>query len=471
MGIDGKGESLPRADNANARFLPLVVEARIVMSMEAYFDAITAVVRQALAADERFTATFDAEATDFVRMNRGKVRQPGSVAQRYLSVRLVRDARHAEHMLSLSGNLGADGTAVKDAVASLRAALPELADDPLLLLPSEVHSSRSVRDAPLPPAEEIVDEVLRAADGLDLVGILAAGPVWRGFANSEGQRNWHVTTAFNLQWSLYHRTDKAVKSGYAGFAWDPAAFAHKMGEALERLALIGRPSRNLEPGKYRAYLAPSAMEEIAALLCWGGFSGRALATKQSSLDRMQEGSALDARVSLVEDTAGGVAPAFQSEGFARPAQVPLIEGGRLVGSLVSPRTAREFGLAENGANGAEMPESLAMAGGTLPMDDALAALDTGLAVGNLHYLNYSDRPACRITGMTRFATFWVEHGKVVAPVDVLRFDDTLYRMLGENLEALTRETEFILDAGTYQSRQLASVRLPGALVKEMAFTL
>ena len=73
--------------------------------------------------------------------------------------------------------------------------------------------------------------------------------------------------------------------------------------------------------------------------------------------------------------------------------------------------------------------------------------------------------------MTRFATFWVEDGKVVAPVDVLRFDDTVFRMLGTSLEALTAETEFILDAGTYQSRQLSSVRLPGALVSEMAFTL
>jgi predicted Zn-dependent protease len=118
-----------------------------------------------------------------------------------------------------------------------------------------------------------------------------------------------------------------------------------------------------------------------------------------------------------------------------------------------------------------MPESLAMAGGTLPADDALAALDTGIAIGNLHYLNYSDRPAGRMTGMTRFATFWVEHGRIVAPIDVLRFDDTVYRLLGPNLEALTLETEFILDAGTYQSRQLASVRVPGALVSEMAFTL
>ena len=73
--------------------------------------------------------------------------------------------------------------------------------------------------------------------------------------------------------------------------------------------------------------------------------------------------------------------------------------------------------------------------------------------------------------MTRFATFWVEGGRIVAPVDVLRFDDTLFRMLGTNLEALTTETELALEPGTYQSRQLASTRLPGALLSEMAFTL
>src|SRR5207248_1583472 len=199
-----------------------------------------------------------------------------------------------------------------------------------------------------------------------------------------------------------------------------AEFTRKMAEARERLSLIGRPSKTLEPGKYRAYLAPQAMEEIAGLLCWGAFSGRAFATKQSPLGRMQAGERLDSRVSVAEDTVAGVSPAFQSEGFTRPDRVALIESGALVGSLVSPRTAREFGLAANGANGYEMPEALSVSGGDLATRDALAALDTGLAVGNLWYLNYSDRPACRMTGMTRFATFWVEKGKVVAPVNVLR---------------------------------------------------
>ena len=118
--------------------------------------------------------------------------------------------------------------------------------------------------------------------------------------------------------------------------------------------------------------------------------------------------------------------------------------------------------------GMDMDERVAL---TLAMRDSLAALDTGLAIGNLWYLNYSDRPACRMTGMTRFATFWVENGRVVAPVDVLRFDDTLYRLLGDNLEALTRERELSLESSTYGSRKLESVLLPGALVSEMNFTL
>jgi predicted Zn-dependent protease len=246
-----------------------------------------------------------------------------------------------------------------------------------------------------------------------------------------------------------------------------------MASARDAFAHIVQPPKSLAPGAYRAFLTPAAMEEIVGLMCWGGFSGRSLATRQSPLSRMQgpDGTRLDPRVFIAEAVADGVAPGFQVEGFTRPAHTPLIDAGRLVGSLISPRTAREFELAANGSNGYEAPESLAMAGGELAAADAMAALGTGLWVGNLWYLNYSDRPACRMTGMTRFATFWVEDGRIVAPVDVLRFDDTIYRMLGENLEALTRETEMRMETGTYRERQLGSMRLPGALLKELTFTL
>jgi predicted Zn-dependent protease len=444
-------------------------------TMESYFHDLATALDGLLHAGETYTGSYAAEASDFVRMNRGKVRQPGSVVQRYLGIDLIRGTRHATHQLSLSGDLAVDRAAVAAAVAGLRAALPDLADDPHLLLATDANATRDVRGGPLPPAETVIDAVVSAAEGTDLVGLYAAGPVYRGFANSHGQRNWHEATTFNLQWSLYHRADKAVKAGLSGFAWDERAFAAKMREARAELAHMTRPPKTLQPGSYRVYLTPAAMEDIASMMCWGGFSARALETKQSSFTRMRGGNGDEVRlapsVTIVEATDDGVAPAFQGEGFVRPASVSLIEAGRLVGSLVSPRTAREFELEANGANGWETPESLAMAGGTLAAKDALAALDTGLYVGNLHYLNYSDRPASRITGMTRFATFWAAGGKIVAPVDVLRFDDTLFRMLGGSLEALTTETELLLESGTYGSRQVASMRLPGALLSGMTFTL
>jgi len=450
-------------------------QAAPAVTMESYFRDVATALDGLVQAGEAYTACFSAESSDFVRMSRGKVRQPGSVVQRYLAVDLIRGARHATQLLSLAGDLAADRSAIAAAVVAARAALADAADDPHLLVATDVRSSRETRGSPLPPAESLVDAVLDAARGTDLVGLYAGGTMYRGFANSHGQRNWHEASAFNFQWSLYHRADKAVKSALSGFAWDPAKFAARMEEARVELGHMTRPAKTLAPGKYRAFLTPAAMEEVGSMMCWGGFSARALATRQSSFSRMQgaDGSAqrMDPRVTIAEATADGVAPAFQGEGFVRPSRVALIEAGRLVGSLVSPRTAREFGLETNGANGSEDPEALEMAPGTLASKDALAALGTGLYVGNLHYLNYSDRPAARITGMTRFATFWVEDGRIEAPVDVLRFDDTLFRMLGTNLEALTAETELMLASDSYRERQLASMRLPGALLSEMAFTL
>jgi predicted Zn-dependent protease len=138
---------------------------------------------------------------------------------------------------------------------------------------------------------------------------------------------------------------------------------------------------------------------------------------------------------------------------------------------VSPRSSREYGVATNGANAGEVPESLDLAAGSLAGAGALEALGTGIYVGNLWYLNFSDRAACRLTGMTRFASFWVEGGRIRAPLNVMRFDDTVYRILGDNLEALTRERDLIPDADTYGARSTVSMRTPGALVRDFALTL
>ena len=68
-----------------------------------------------------------------------------------------------------------------------------------------------------------------------------------------------------------------------------------------------------------------------------------------------------------------------------------------------------------------------------------------------------------MTGMTRFASLWVENGKVQAPLSVMRFDESMYRALGENLVDLTNEQEIMLDPGTYFERSSSSSKVPGAL--------
>lgn len=420
---------------------------------------------------EVWLANFHGEESDFIRFNQAKVRQAGSVAQRHFNLHLIHGLRHANYSMTLSGEFDGDQTLLRRALDALREQLPYLPEDPHLLYATEPASSESIGADCVPPAGEVLGQVLELAQGTDFVGIYAGGGMYIGFANSFGQRNWHARHSFNLDWSLYHSGDKAVKSAYAGFEWEPAALRDKFAHARAQLSVLARPPRTIEPGEYRAYLAPAALQEVLGMLA-GGFGLKAQRTKQSPLLRMLDnGQTLHDSIDLVENTAAGVGPDFQSAGFRKPAQIPLIRAGRYAESLVSPRSAKEYGVPGNGANGGEYAESLDLAAGDVLQAEVLARLDTGLYIDNLWYLNYSDLAACRLTGMTRFATFWVENGEITAPLNVMRFDDTAYALLGDKLRGLTREREFLLDPSTYGARSTMSNRLPGALIEGMRFTL
>jgi predicted Zn-dependent protease len=245
-----------------------------------------------------------------------------------------------------------------------------------------------------------------------------------------------------------------------------------MASAREELSVLKRDPRTIDPGQYRVYLAPTAVAEVVSLLSWGGFGLKSHKTQRSPLIRAVKGEEkLASCFSLSENTADGMSPRFGKSGFIKPDRVELFADGSYSQALVSPRSAREYSVDTNGANDEEMPLSLDMAAGRYDIDQVLDELGTGIYVNNLHYLNYSDRPSCRVTGMTRFATFWVENGKIVAPLNVMRFDETLYRMFGEQLIGLTSERELLLDPNTYERRSTQSARVPGAIINEFTFTL
>jgi len=440
--------------------------------MQDQFHTIADYAISLLKAGEVINLTFEGEESDFIRLNHNQVRQSGSVISSDVGMDLIRGGRHAEGQLALSGVPDEDRERVAAMVTELRGRLEDLPDDPHLLYATDVHSTERVRPSELPDREAVLSAIVESGGDRDLVGIFAQGPLYRGFANNLGQKNWFATHSFNFDWSFYLRADKAVKTAYAGFTWEPSALRAKMDEAVRQLEILEREPKTISAGKYRVYLAPTAVKEIAELLAWMGFGLKGHKSKVSSLLKMtQEGATVSPAFTLSENTADGIAPNFDSKGFIKPDKVVIIQEGAFKDALVSPRSAKEYGVPTNAADDGEFPQSIDILPGDLSTGSVLEQLGTGAYVNNLHYLNYSDRPACRLTGMTRFATFWVEDGKIVAPLNVMRFDESFYRMFGANLIALTREREMILDSETYGGRKAGSLRLPGALIKDFSFTL
>ena len=97
--------------------------------------------------------------------------------------------------------------------------------------------------------------------------------------------------------------------------------------------------------------------------------------------------------------------------------VSIIKNGVFENALINSKTANEYNLESNYAEDenswgmGEYFRSPSMHGGSLHDDDKLKALDTGLFMSNIHYLNWSDNLGGRITGLTRYVCYWVKMEK------------------------------------------------------------
>ena len=416
-----------------------------------------------LRGDEHLFCSLDAESSDFVRLNRNRIRQAGAVRSAVLGLNLISGARQAEAACDLSGELEQDLTLARGLLARLRERLAHVPDDPYLNYSTEPSVSDCWVGETPPDAGAAVADLITAAAGLDLVGIWASGEISAGLASSIGHSHWHASTSFNLDWSAYLESDKAVKASYSGLTWEPGVLAGKLEAMRQGLAVMARPARVITPGRYRAYLAPAAVAELMGMLAWGGFDLKSHRTRQTPLLKLIRGErAFDPRVTIREEQDRGLTPVFTGDGFIQPGRVTLIDQGRFGHCLVDSRDAKEYGEPVNAAGGS--PASVGLDPGELAPADVLARLDTGLWIGNLWDCNWSDPNDARVTGMTRFGTWWVEQGRIEAPVKVMRFDDSLYHLLGDRLEGLTTERDLLMDPQTYEGRSTESALLPGALV-------
>ncbi len=440
--------------------------------LESTFNQLVALLKDALQPSEAFTLLLIGESSQFIRFNRARVRQTGCVTDGQLTLTLMSGQRNAYRTVPFTGDRPFDESNIHTALDDLRRELPQIPDDPFLVLPEGDATSREVNPGTLLYPDSAVDAILPEVDGLDFTGIYAGGTLLRAYADSAGQHHWFATDTFSLDYSLFTADGQAVKGTFAGNVWEPATYSAKLLDSKQQLARMAQPPKPIPKGNYRTYLAPAAVSELIDLFSWGAVSEASMQRDGSPLTMLQRGEKqLSDKFSLKENFRRGLVPRFNELGEIAPIELPIIQHGALVNTLISSRTAKEYNKTPNGASGSEGLRSPEVASGSLPRLDILKALDTGLYVSNLHYLNWSDRPTGRITGMTRYACFWVENGELVAPIENLRFDESLYRFFGDCLVDLTDTQELSSAVGTYDHRELGGTWVPGALVDDFTYTL
>ncbi len=444
----------------------------VIDQLEASFDRVLAGLTHTLQADEQFTLRLQGEVSQFTRFNHAKVRQTGIVRDGSLQIKLISRQRSSSIEFPFTGDLDIDLPQATAALTSLRSEVLQLPIDPYLVFPTGDATSREVHGGKLLPDAEVVGALLPVVKSLDFTGLYAAGVVMRGYADSSGQKHWFATESYTLDYSLFTNTGQAVKGTLAGSDWDTGAYQTKIAESKTQLTRLAQPAKTIERGKYRTYLAPAATADLLNMLSWGGIGEAALQQGRSCFGALQRGEqSLSPKLTISENFQRGLVPRFNELGEIAPAHLTLIDRGQLANTLVNARTAKEYQKPANGANRSESLRSAEISPGDLTPDRILTSLDTGLYLSNLHYLNWSDRPTARVTGMTRYACFWVEGGEIVAPIANLRFDESLYRCWGDNIIALTNGLEFIPDVDTYGSRQLGGSWVPGLLVEDFTYTL
>jgi predicted Zn-dependent protease len=440
------------------------------------FDALCQGCFANLKSGEELTVNLAAEDQLYLRLNDARVRQSTDVQQRRVTLKFQALGRRVAYTFDLSGQSGPDLALAHALIDRARQETRVLPEDPYLTSVLDHGCSEEHHAGDLCQAKTVVDQIAHHAAGTDFTGLYAAGSQVRASRNSAGMRHVFSAQSFFLDHSLYTVNtageNKAVKGLHAGTVWREDDLAAAIETARQRLDRLRQDSRTIEPGEYRVYLAPAAVDALIGMFSWGGVSYSAWKKGESALARWIDGeAAFSPLFSLEEDFTLGLAPRFNSSGETAPARLPVVASGQLGHLLTSARTAREYDVEGNGAESSEGLRTPHMASGELAERDILAALDTGLYIANLHYLNWSDVHSARLTGMTRYACFWVERGELVAPIRDLRFDESLYRILGSELESVTADSALLMDTDTYGQRSVGGSKVPGILVKKFRFTL
>jgi predicted Zn-dependent protease len=201
-------------------------------------------------------------------------------------------------------------------------------------------------------------------------------------------------------------------------------------------ARASRGRTELPAGRYEVVLGAEATGELLGFLPDVGFSGTLAAAGIGITARA--GQPLAAELVDVADDGGadtGLPIGFDIEGVTKR-RVPFFTAGRVGEAVTDQATAAALGRPSTGhAHIAreQVPEptaaNIVMAGGPHTEDELIAQVERGVYLQRFWYTRLVDRVAGTITGVTRDACFLIEDGRLTAPLDGMRFTESVLTVL------------------------------------------
>lgn len=330
-----------------------------------------------------------------------------------------------------------DGLArlVEGAIAAARL-LPVDTDFPGLAGPATFasfdHFDAATAEATPDARAEVVADFVAAGAGLESAGYCSTTSSVHVLCSTAGLRCASRTSMAQID--AIHRA--AASSGPPTDGYGQITSARladldggRVGAIAAHKATAGRDPISLPPGSYQVVFEPRAVAAILLFPSWLGFNGK---THAEGMSFAHLGEAqFDPRIDLWDDATDprSLGRPYDAEGTPKR-RVDLVRGGITVGLVHDRRSASLAGVESTGSSiGSESfggyPGDLFLGGGDSSLQQMIADVDRGLLVTDLWYNRILDPKTQVVTGLTRNGLFLIEDGDVVAPVQNLRFTQSV----------------------------------------------
>ena len=427
--------------------------------------------------------------TSLKRIKYGQVDQPPAGIQWGVDVGLVKNNRRK--------TLSFDNPAFADSIIENAIDHIDLSPEQEIILPTEVfppvNSVEGLYDTETAElkAENLIAIVKQIDEALQKENLLLSGKIAHGkgeivYGNSLGTKQEAEFTIATAAFFAFDKDNEFI-SAYSSSGGTSLAEieTQRLIEELKKKCLLQRGKQKVdlfkgkeegEEVKIDIIVEPYFFGPIFEWLGFFGFNGLFVERGESFIAGKIGQKVMGDNITIKDDPfdkrTGNLGFAFDFEGRPRKSLV-LIENGVAKSAVYDTALAKQWGKEPTGnalppssrSEGAA-PFDLVVEGGETSIEEMIKSSQRPtLWITKLHYLGMKHYQTATMTGVVQHGTFLIENGKVVAPVENLRFEESIPEAL-KRVEAMS-PSRLVFDPRVFGSP--SGLALPAMKIKEFRF--